>query len=179
MDYIKDPDTVKATILFTNGKRAEFLLHPSAAPKTAENFISLAKSGFYDGLCFHRVVKDFVIQGGGYTVKNGRLYEKKAPDSVTGEFSSNGVENGLKHEKGTLSMARLPSKPDSATSQFFICLSDLPYLDGEYAAFGKAAGEESLKIIDQIGRVNVARFKEHEHVPEKPVEIQMIMISDR
>ena len=124
--------TVNGKIILKDGQEMEFELYPEIAPITVENFIKLAKEGFYEGLTFHRVIKGFVIQGGcpkgngtggpGYTIK--------------GEFKSNGVDNPIKHEKGVLSMAR-SMMPDSAGSQFFIMVGDAPHLDGQYAAFGK------------------------------------------
>lgn len=132
-------------------------LYPEKAPKTVENFINLANSGFYDGLTFHRVVPGGCIQGGGY-----RIYEtdsglgldtpETAVEPIEGEFSSNGhPENDLKHVKGTISMART-SDPDSATSQFFICVGEYPSWDGEYAAFGMATDEESLNALDILAK---------------------------
>lgn len=132
-------------------------LYPEKAPKTVENFINLANSGFYDGLTFHRVVPGGCIQGGGY-----RIYEtdsglgldtpETAVEPIEGEFSSNGhPENDLKHVKGTISMART-SDPDSATSQFFLCVGEYPSWDGEYAAFGMATDEESLNALDILAK---------------------------
>ena len=108
-------------------------LYPEIAPNTVNNFISLVKSGFYDNNTFHRLVPGFVLQGGdpsgtgtggpGYTIK--------------GEFTSNGFTNNLKHTKGIVSMARTSISNDTAGSQFFIMLDDAPYLDEQYATFGK------------------------------------------
>ncbi|MBE6157369.1 MAG: peptidylprolyl isomerase [Firmicutes bacterium] len=118
-------------------------LYPDIAPNTVNNFISLVKEGYYDNNTFHRLVPGFVLQGGdptgtgtggpGYTIK--------------GEFSSNGFENKLKHEKGIVSMARSQDN-DSAGSQFFIMLDKADYLDGEYAAFGKVI--DGMDIVEQI-----------------------------
>ena len=113
------------------------------APITSKNFEDLVKKGFYDGLTFHRVIKGFMIQGGcplgtgtggpGYTIK--------------GEFKANGVDNPIKHTRGTLSMARA-SDPNSAGSQFFIMHKDAPYLDGSYAAFGHVV--DGIEVVDKI-----------------------------
>jgi peptidyl-prolyl cis-trans isomerase B (cyclophilin B) len=126
-----------------NGDVMRGELYPEIAPITVENFIKLVESGFYDGLIFHRVIPGFMIQGGcpqgtgmggpGWTIK--------------GEFAANGVENNLKHERGVMSMARTPF-PNSAGSQFFIMVSDSPFLDGEYAAFGKII--EGMDVADAI-----------------------------
>jgi len=118
-------------------------LYPDKAPNTVNNFISLVKSGFYNGLIFHRVIKGFMIQGGcpDGTGMGGPGY------SIKGEFSQNGCTNNLKHEEGVLSMARAMD-PDSGGSQFFIMHKDAPHLDGSYAAFGKVI--EGMDTVDKI-----------------------------
>lgn len=113
------------------------------APITVENFMKLAKDGFYDGLTFHRIISGFMIQGGD---PNGDG-TGGADETIKGEFSSNGVENPMKHKRGTLSMARSQMK-DSASSQFFIMHEDAPHLDGEYAAFGHVT--KGMEIVDRI-----------------------------
>lgn len=118
-------------------------LYPDLAPITVENFVSLAKSGFYNGLTFHRIVEGFVIQGGD-PVGNGTGGSGK---NIKGEFAANGVKNDLKHERGVLSMARAMPY-DSASSQFFIMLDAAYYLDGQYAAFGKVT--EGMDVVDGI-----------------------------
>lgn len=122
-------------------------LYPDIAPNTVNNFLSLVKKGFYDGLIFHRVIEGFMIQGGcpsgtgmgdpGYSIK--------------GEFSQNGFKNDLKHTKGVLSMAR-SMMPDSAGSQFFIMHKVSPHLDGAYAAFGKVI--EGMDVVNRIAQVD-------------------------
>ncbi len=122
-------------------------LYPDMAPNTVNNFITLANEGFYDGLTFHRIIKDFMIQGGDPSGDGtgGPNY------SIPGEFSDNGYEaNTLLHTKGVISMARAMD-PDSAGSQFFIMTADTPNLDGSYAAFGKVTS--GLDIVEQIGNV--------------------------
>ncbi len=118
-------------------------LYPSIAPNTVNNFISLVKKGFYDGLIFHRVIKGFMIQGGcpDGTGMGGPGY------SIRGEFADNGIENQLIHEAGVLSMARA-MHPDSAGSQFFIMHKAAPHLDGSYAAFGKVI--EGMDVVNKI-----------------------------
>jgi peptidyl-prolyl cis-trans isomerase B (cyclophilin B) len=118
-------------------------LYPEMAPNTVNNFISLVKSGFYDGTIFHRVIPGFMIQGGDPdgTGMGGPDY------SIRGEFSGNGFQNDLKHTRGVLSMART-MMPDSAGSQFFIMTADAPHLDGQYAAFGKVT--EGMEAVDKI-----------------------------
>ena len=134
------------TIEMANGDVMKAELYPEIAPNTVNNFISLIKKGYYDGVIFHRVIPGFMIQGGdpegtgmggpGYTIK--------------GEFSHNGFKNDLKHTPGVLSMARTMI-PDSAGSQFCIMQETSPHLDGEYAAFGKVI--EGLENVDKIARV--------------------------
>ncbi len=118
-------------------------LYPQVAPNTVNNFISLASKGFYDGTIFHRVIPGFMIQGGDPegTGIGGPGY------GIEGEFSANGFENNLKHTTGVISMAR-SQQPNSAGSQFFIMVSDAPYLDGQYAAFGKVT--EGQEVADKI-----------------------------
>lgn len=118
-------------------------LDADVAPITVDNFLNLAKEGFYDGLTFHRIIDGFMIQGGD-PKGNGTGGSDK---TIKGEFSSNGVENKLSHVRGTISMARSQAK-DSASSQFFIVHEDSTYLDGEYAAFGTVT--EGMEIVDQI-----------------------------
>ena len=123
-------------------------LYPDVAPNTVNNFISLVKKGFYNGLCFHRVIEGFMIQGGdpkgngtggpGYTIR--------------GEFSKNGFKNDLNHKRGVISMAR-SMMPNSAGSQFFSMHADAPHLDGQYAAFGQVI--DGMDVIDKIAEVNV------------------------
>ena len=118
-------------------------LYPDIAPNTVNNFISLVKSGFYDNNSFHRLVEGFVLQGGDPEGNGtgGPGY------SIKGEFTNNGFENNLKHEKGIVSMARSQDN-DSAGSQFFICLGTASNLDGDYAAFGKVIdGYDSIESI--------------------------------
>ena len=130
-------------IELANGKKITIELYPEIAPITCENFEKLVKSGFYDGLTFHRVIKGFMIQGG---CPNGT--GTGGPGwNIKGEFSSNGVKNDLKHTKGVISMAR-SMMPDSAGSQFFIMHEDAPHLDGQYAAFGKVVS--GMDAVDEI-----------------------------
>ena len=134
------------TIQMENGKEIKIELYPQIAPITVENFISLVKDGFYDGLTFHRVIPGFMIQGGcpDGTGMGGPVH------TIKGEFLSNGVENTLRHTRGVLSMARA-NNPDSAGSQFFIMHADAPHLDGQYAAFGKVV--EGMEAVDEIAAV--------------------------
>lgn len=130
-------------IEMANGKKIKIELYPEIAPISCENFEKLVKSGFYDGLTFHRVIPGFMIQGG-CPKGNGT----GGPGwQIKGEFAANGVKNDLKHTRGVLSMAR-SMMPDSAGSQFFIMHEDAPHLDGNYAAFGKVI--EGIEVVDEI-----------------------------
>ena len=134
------------TILMENGDMMKGELYPEIAPNTVNNFISLIKKGFYNGLTFHRVIPGFVIQGGcpEGTGVGGPGY------SIKGEFASNGIKNDLKHTEGVLSMARA-MHPNSAGSQFFVMVGDAPHLDRQYAGFGKIT--EGLDIALKIAEV--------------------------
>ena len=142
-------------------------LNPKEAPITVENFVKLAKSGFYNGLTFHRVIKGFMIQGGcpkgngtggpGYNIK--------------GEFSANGVPNSISHKRGVISMARAYD-PNSAGSQFFIMHKDGEFLDGQYAAFGETV--EGIEVVDKVAAVRTSPNDK----PLTPVVINTITIED-
>ena len=150
-----------ATITLENGKSVTLELYPDKAPNTVNNFISLANSGFYDGLCFHRVIPGFMIQGGdpAGSGMGGPGY------SIAGEFRMNGfAANDLKHARGVISMAR-SMMPDSAGSQFFIMHENSSHLDGQYAAFGKVT--DGMDAIDEIAGV---RTDHH----DKPVQPQIM-----
>ncbi len=136
----------KIQITMNSGQIIEAELYPEIVENTVNNFIHLVESGFYDGLIFHRVIPGFMIQGGDPTGTGmgGPGYQ------IKGEFSSNGVDNPLKHTAGVLSMAR-SQHPDSAGSQFFIMDADAPHLDGAYAAFGKVIS--GLETVHEIARV--------------------------
>ncbi|MEF9990537.1 MAG: peptidylprolyl isomerase [Peptostreptococcaceae bacterium] len=132
-----------AIITIENLGTIEAELYPHIAPNTVNNFIHLANTGFYDNLTFHRIIKDFMIQGGDPegTGIGGPGY------SIKGEFANNKFENDLKHTEGVLSMARSQQK-DSAGSQFFIMTADSPHLDKDYAGFGKVIS--GMDIVDKI-----------------------------
>ena len=131
------------TITMENDEKIVLQLDPSVAPNTVANFVSLVEKGFYDGVIFHRVIPDFMIQGGD-PEGNGT---GGAGYSIEGEFSENGFENNLKHDRGVISMAR-SNDLNSASSQFFIMVNEAPHLDGQYAAFGKVI--EGMEVVDDI-----------------------------
>lgn len=135
-----------ATITMKDGGVIQLELYPETAPESVKNFISLANSGFYDGLIFHRVIAGFMIQGGDPDGRGtgGPGY------SIKGEFNANGVKNDISHVRGVLSMARAQAY-DSAGSQFFIMHRDGTYLDGQYAAFGRVIS--GMDVVDAIAKV--------------------------
>ena len=155
------------TIEMENGGAMKAELYPDVAPNTVNNFIALAKSGFYDGLIFHRVIPGFMIQGGdpqgvgmggpGYCIK--------------GEFAQNGFQNDLAHTRGVLSMARAMD-PDSAGSQFFIMVDDAPHLDGQYAAFGRIT--ENTEAAVEVSRTPRSMMDDR---PKKPQVIKSIRVN--
>ena len=135
--------THNVTIEVENYGAITAVLYGEAAPITVENFVKLANQGFYDGLTFHRIISGFMIQGGD-PLGNGT---GGSSEKIKGEFSSNGVENPIAHQRGVLSMAR-SSAPDSASSQFFIMHDAASHLDGSYAAFGCVT--EGMEVVDAI-----------------------------
>ncbi len=143
-----------------NGDKMKLELYPDAAPITVENFLKLVGQGFYDGLIFHRVIPEFMIQGGDPqgTGMGG------AKEKIKGEFLTNGVNNPIKHTRGVISMAR-SQMPNSASSQFFIMHKDAPHLDGQYAAFGKVV--EGIEAVDRIAAVKT-------DFTDRPIEPQII-----
>lgn len=153
------------TITMENGDVITAELYPDIAPNTVNNFISLVKKGFYDGLCFHRVIPGFMIQGGcpQGTGTGGPGYQ------IRGEFKNNGFYNTLKHERGVLSMAR-SMMPNSAGSQFFIMHQAAPHLDGEYAAFGKVT-----EGMDAVNRIAMTRT-DYRDKPMKPQIMKTVTV---
>ncbi len=151
----------QVTFEFENGGTLVVELYPKIAPNTVNNFISLVKKGFYDGLIFHRVIPGFMIQGGDPmgSGMGGPGY------SIRGEFNSNGFQNKLQHLRGVISMAR-SRHPDSAGSQFFIMVADAPHLDGEYAAFGQV-----ISSMDEADRI-VSAPRDYS---DRPYEDQKIL----
>ena len=145
-------------------------LYPDKAPNTVKNFLSLIEKGFFTGLIFHRVIKGFMIQGGGFD----ESFTQKETDAIRGEFLANGfMQNDLRHTRGVLSMART-SDPDSASSQFFVMHEDAPHLDAQYAGFGKLT--DGFDVLDRIASVPTGRLGWYSDVPKTPVVIDKIEI---
>jgi peptidyl-prolyl cis-trans isomerase A (cyclophilin A) len=146
-------------------------LYPDKAPKSVENFLQYARDGFFNGTVFHRVIPDFMIQGGGFT-PDMKQKDTRAP-------IQNEAKNGLKNESGTLAMART-GDPHSATAQFFINLKDNSFLDYPsrdgwgYAVFGKVV--QGMEIVQKIARLPTANFGPHQNVPTTPVVIESVKL---
>ena len=149
------------------GGKIKLEMDRQAAPNTVKNFVSLADEGFYNGLIFHRVIPGFMIQGGcpDGTGMGGPGWH------IKGEFAANGVKNDLKHTRGVISMARA-QMPDSAGSQFFIMHEDAPYLDGQYAAFGKVI--EGMDVVDEIADTET----DYSDRPVKEQKMKRVYIAD-
>ena len=146
-------------------------LYPEMAPLTVANFVKLAEENFFEGLIFHRVIRGFMIQGGGYNAE----MEQKETDAIRGEFRANGFpQNTLKHTRGVLSMART-SMPNSASSQFFVMHMDAPHLDGQYAGFGKVT--EGLDVLDAIANTETGNYGWYmQDVPVEAIVIESIEV---
>ena len=160
---------IKFTIRDLGTMTAE--LYPAKAPKTVANFVKLCEEGFFEGLIFHRVIKGFMIQGGGYTEE----MEHKETESIKGEFKANGfMQNDLKHTRGVLSMART-SDPDSASSQFFVMHKDAPHLDAQYAGFGKLT--DGFDVLDAIANTKTGSYGWYmQDVPRSPIVIEKVEV---
>lgn len=156
-----------AIIKFTTGEAIKLALYPKIAPISVENFVNLANEHFYDGLTFHRVVKDFMIQGGDPTGTGMGGSE----NTIKGEFLANGVENPLSHKKGIISMARSQAN-DSASSQFFITVADSEFLDGQYAAFGEVL--EGQEVADKFSLIET----DENEKPVEEIKIESIIIEE-
>ena len=161
-------ENIKVTM--ENGESFVIELCPEQAPITCENFLKLVKSGFYNGLTFHRVIDGFMAQGGDPegTGCGG------SDENIKGEFIRNGVNNTLSHTRGVISMARSQS-PNSASSQFFICYGDCTFLDGQYAAFGKVI--EGMETVDNF--LKIARrmsFNGERSIPVEPIVMKTVEV---
>ena len=146
-------------------------LYPEMAPLTVANFVKLAEENFFEGLIFHRVIEGFMIQGGGFT----ESMEQKETAAIRGEFRANGfAQNTLKHTRGVLSMART-SAPNSASSQFFVMHEDAPYLDGQYAGFGKLT--DGFDVLDAIATTETGNYGWYmQDVPVNAIVIEGIEV---
>ena len=159
----------KVKVTMENGGEFIIELCPEQAPITCENFLKLVKSGFYNGLTFHRVIDGFMAQGVDPQVSGcGGSYE-----NINGEFRINGVNNTLSHTRGVISMAR-SANPNSASSQFFICYGDCTFLDGQYAAFGKVT--EGMEVVDDFLKIDRRMsFGGERSVPVEPIVMKTVV----
>ena len=163
----------KVSIVLKDGRKINLELDRASAPINVENFLKLVDNGFYNGLCFHRVISGFMIQGGGMVQEKGVLIEKRGLKPIKGEFLNNGFKNDIKHELGVISMART-NEPNSATSQFFICAADCDFLDKNYAAFGRTIDAESNKVVVDISNVKTHSYGWYNDIPNEPVVIDHV-----
>ncbi|MBQ7347427.1 MAG: peptidylprolyl isomerase [Clostridia bacterium] len=167
---MKNP-IIKITVRDFGEMTAE--LYPDKAPNTVANFLSLIEKDFFSGMIFHRVIKGFMIQGGGFN----ESFEQQPADEIKGEFLANGfMQNDLRHTRGVLSMARTQD-PNSASSQFFVMHKDAPHLDAQYAGFGKLT--DGFDVLDAIANVKTGRMGWYDDVPKTPVVIDKIEIIDK
>ena len=171
-------NNIKIKIILNDDREINAELYENIAPISVSNFLNLINQNYYDGVIFHRVIKDFMIQTGKFYINEKSLYAKEDIESIKGEFNSNGFNNDLKHTPGVLSMART-SEPDSASSQFFICSATCPHLDGQYAAFGRVLDEESLKVVMDISNVQTFNIGYgFSDFPVEPISIKTIIKLD-
>jgi len=164
-------ENITGTIEMEDGGRIEFELYPDLAPQSVRNFVYLARDGFYDGLKFHRIIRDFMIQGGcplGEGTGNPGY-------SIKGEFDENGHDNDLSHERGVMSMAR-SANFDSAGSQFFICHGDPQFLDGSYAAFGMVT--DGMDVVDDLAETPVVDSNGTVKPADMPVMVSITIDGD-
>ena len=160
----------KVKVTMENGQSFVIELCPEQAPITCENFLGLVKEGFYNGIGFHRVIEDFMAQGGDPKGTGAGGSGK----NIKGEFAMNGVMNTLSHTRGVISMARA-QHPDSASSQFFICYGNCTFLDGQYAAFGKVV--EGMETVDDFLKIDRRMsFNGEKSIPVEPIVMKTVEI---
>lgn len=167
-DEVDPSKPTKVLVTMENGKTFTIKTAPKYAPETAKNFINLVEADFYDGLTFHRVIDDFMAQGGDPKGNGTGGSETK----IKGEFASNGFkQNTLKHTRGVISMARSKDM-NSASSQFFICYDTLDFLDGDYAAFGEVI--DGMETVDEF--LKVKRVGPEGGTPTEPIRIKTMEV---
>lgn len=167
-----------AIIELEDGRKINLVLYPEIAPLSVALFINNAKQGKYQGTIFHRIIKDFMIQTGGYIIKDNTLMEAPDSDSIKGEFTKNGVTNDLLHVKGVVSLART-NDPNSASGQFFICTADCGWLNGSYAAFGKVNDEASMEVVMSLNETKTVNIGGgFSDFPKEVIAIKDIIIGE-
>ena len=166
----------KIRIILKDERKIDLELYEDIAPITVKNFMNLVEKKFFDGVIFHRVIENFMIQTGGYFLDGFHLIDKEGAETIVGEFSENGYKNDLKHTPGVISMARA-NDPNSASSQFFICSAKTPHLDGKYAAFGKTIDQASLDVVMDISRVETRNIGYgFSDFPVNPITIKTVEV---
>lgn len=172
-------DDIYVQIVLSDNRKINLELYYDKAPITVKNFIKLAQEGYYDNTIFHRVIEDFMIQGGGYVMEDGSVKSKGSASKIKGEFSSNGwKKNTINHVAGVISMART-SAVNSATSQFFICSATSTHLDGQYAAFGKTTDSKSKQVVINISKVDTYQYSSSfTDMPVNVVKIRTVKLSN-
>ena len=166
-------NTPRVKIILEDDRAIHLELYRDLAPTTVDNFLKLVDKNFYDGVIFHRIIMDFMVQAGGFTVEGNQIIQKESQKTIKGEFTNNGFENNLKHTLGVISMART-SDPNSASSQFFICTATAIHLDGDYAAFGKTIDEESNKVLLELNEATTTTIDYLEDFPVPVIKIKTI-----
>ena len=164
---------MKIRIILENNRFINIQLDANKAPITVQQFLRLVDEHYYDNVIFHRVIKDFMIQTGAYYLDDKTLKQKAKQNTIKGEFLANGCENDIKHLPGVISMAR-SSDFNSASTQFFICSSECPHLDGQYAAFGKVLDEESMQTVIDLSMVETIKFHNFFDFPKSIIKIKTI-----
>lgn len=172
-------DNLYAQIILNDNRKINLKLYYDKAPITVDNFIDLVEDGYYNNTIFHRVIKNFMIQGGGYVMSSGKVSAKKEVESIKGEFAENGwKKNNIKHITGVISMARASSF-NSGSSQFFICSTVRSDLDGKYAAFGKTTDSESRQVVVNISEVKTYAYSNaFTDMPVNVIKIKNIKLSN-
>lgn len=172
----KKEEKPKVRVILEDDRVINLELYRDIAPKSVDNFLELVDQDFYAGIVFHRIIKDFMVQAGGYYLEGNNLQIKEPQKTIEGEFASNGFENNLKHTLGVISMART-SDPNSASSQFFICTATSPHLDGEYAAFGKTIDEASNQVLLELNEATTSAI--HPTLTDFPIPTITIKTIER
>lgn len=166
----------KIRIILEDNRNIDLELYEDIAPITVKNFLDLIEKKYYNGVIFHRVIENFMIQTGGYFLDGFHLVDKEKNGNITGEFTENGHKNDLKHTPGVISMARA-NDPNSASSQFFICSANAPHLNGKYAAFGKTIDQASLDVVMDISKVKTRNIGYgFSDFPVEPITIKTIEV---
>ena len=172
-------DDIYCQIVLNDNRKINLRLDYDRAPITVDNFIDLVEDNYYDNTIFHRVIEDFMIQGGGYIMSAGVVKSKGKAKTIKGEFEANGwKKNSIKHVPGVISMAR-SNDYNSGSSQFFICSATYPSLDGKYAAFGKTTDTKSKQVVINISKVETYAYSNSfTDMPVNVIKIKTVKLSN-